>query len=278
MLMKPTSDRKKGQVLFRRMQRFQPSPRSFGEELKRDRLLREVSLEEISAATKISMRLLTARESSNLAKLPAPVFTRGFIRAYSLHLGLDPVQKINAYLEEIQPNAAPLPASVAKPRGGSRFLRGPRSTAGTILGGVTATLLVLGLIARPEHRRDSAARLSRASLVEPVSFKNVAPSNEPTPLIREDVPESSIVAVGMALVLEFDEPSWVEISADGTKVFGGLVAAGMSRRFEARSEFRVTLGNAGGVRVSLDGHPAARLGRSGEVVRDVRLPDLPARG
>jgi cytoskeleton protein RodZ len=264
------------------MQRTRPSPPSFGEELKRDRLLREVSLEEISAATKISVRILTALEAGNLAKLPAPVFTRGFIRAYSLYLGLDPVEKINTYLAEVKPSAQPLPTSNASPRGGSRFLRGPRSTAGTILGVVTATLLVLGLIARPEHRRDSVTRLSRAALVEPVSFKNVAPSNEPTPLIREDAredaPESTTAADGVALVLEFDEPSWAEISADGAKVFGGLVSAGTSRRFEARSEFRVTLGNAGGVRVSIDGHPAARLGAPGEVVRDVRLPDPSSRG
>jgi cytoskeleton protein RodZ len=260
------------------MQRSRPSPLSFGEELKRERLLREVSLEEISAATKISMRLLDALEKGDVARLPAPVFIRGFIRAYSLHLGLDPVEKINIYLSEVQSGAPPRPAPVATRRGGSRFLRGPRSTAGTILGGVTATLLILGLIARPEHRRDTGARLSRVALVEPVSFKNVAPSNEPTPLIREDAPDPSIVASGVALVLDFDEPSWVEVSADGDKVFGGLAAAGESRRFEARSEFRVTLGNAGGVRVTIDGHPAARLGGPGEVVRDVRLPETSSRG
>jgi hypothetical protein len=143
---------------------------------------------------------------------------------------------------------------------------------------VTAILLLLGLIASPEHRRPTAARTSRAAVVEPVSFKNVAPSNDPTPLIRVDAPETSYAAGAVALVLDFDEPSWVEISADGSKVFGGLVAAGESRRFEARTEFRLTLGNAGGVRVSIDGHPSARLGRPGEVVRDVRLPDPPSRG
>src|SRR5215831_10313296 len=56
---------------------------TFGEDLRRERLIRDVSLEEISAATKISVRLLTALEKSDVAKLPAPVFTRGFIRAYS---------------------------------------------------------------------------------------------------------------------------------------------------------------------------------------------------
>jgi cytoskeletal protein RodZ len=260
------------------MQRSRPSVPVFGEELKRERNLREISLEEIAAATKISMRLLTALEASDLSRLPAPVFTRGFIRAYCLYLGLDPVQKINTYLAEVQPSAAPQETSVAKPRSGSRFLRGPRSTAGTIVGGVTAVLLLLGLIANPAHHRPKVARASRVALVSPVSFKNVAPSSEPTPLIREDAPETTLTAEGITLVLEFDESSWVEISADGAKVFGGLVTAGESRRFEARKEFRLTLGNAGGVRVSIDGHPAARLGRPGEVIRDFRVPDPPSRG
>ena len=79
---------------------------SFGEELRRERLIREVSLEEISAATKISVRLLTALEESDLSRLPAPVFTRGFIRAYSRHLGLDPDEMVNAYLADVAPDKA----------------------------------------------------------------------------------------------------------------------------------------------------------------------------
>jgi cytoskeleton protein RodZ len=258
------------------MNNTRPSGPSFGDELRRERLVREVTLEEISAATKISLRLLSALERSDLAKLPAPVFTRGFIRAYCLHLGLDPVDKINTYLSVVETGAAPLLPS-GKSGLGSRFLRGRRSTAGTILGGVTAVLLLLGLIASPDHKRPDT-RVSGVARVEPVSFKNVSPSNEPTPLIRQDTPELPSSLGGIALVLEFDEPSWIEISADGAKVFGGLVTAGESRRFEAQKDFRLTLGNAGGVRVSVDGRPGERLGRQGEVVRNVVLPDSPSRG
>ena len=85
------------------MQSPRTSAPSFGAELQRERIVRKVSLEEISAATKISVGLLSALERSEFAKLPAPVFTRGFIRAYCLHLGLDPVEKINAYLAEFRP-------------------------------------------------------------------------------------------------------------------------------------------------------------------------------
>jgi len=66
--------------------------------------------------------------------------------------------------------------------------------------------------------------------------------------------------------------------ADGEKVFGGTITAGVSRKFEARKTFSITLGNAGGVRVSIDGRPLAPLGRPGQVVRNIVLPDSPSRG
>ena len=79
----------------------EPPAMSFGEELRRERVVREISLEEISAATKISLRQLQALEDGDVRKLPPQTFTRGFIRAYSKHLGIDPEEKVNAYLADL---------------------------------------------------------------------------------------------------------------------------------------------------------------------------------
>jgi cytoskeletal protein RodZ len=159
-----------------------PPAHSFGEELRRERVVREISLEEISAATKISVRLLQALEDSDLSKLPAATFTRGFIRAYSRHLGIDPEEKVNAYLVDLAGSTGEAP-SPKRPRPRSRFLRGRRATAGTIVGGVTGLLLLLGLIASPD-RRPRPDRDRPASRAVPVSLKNVTASSEPTPVIR----------------------------------------------------------------------------------------------
>ena len=51
--------------------------------------MRGVSLEEISAATKISIRFLQAIENEELSKLPGGIFTRSFVRTYARYLGLD---------------------------------------------------------------------------------------------------------------------------------------------------------------------------------------------
>ena len=105
----------------------------FGEELRRERVVREIPLEEIAAATKISIRLLTALEASDISRLPAPTFTRGFIRAYARHIGIDPEEKVNAYLADLAEASAGAPAAKsARPR--SRFWRGRRATAGMIVG------------------------------------------------------------------------------------------------------------------------------------------------
>ncbi len=61
----------------------------FGEYLRREREMRGVSLEEISIATKISIRFLRAIENEEISKLPGGIFTRSFVRTYARYLGLD---------------------------------------------------------------------------------------------------------------------------------------------------------------------------------------------
>jgi cytoskeleton protein RodZ len=252
----------------------------FGEELRRERQIREISLEEISSATKISVRLLTALERSDVSRLPAPAFTRGFIRAYAVHLGIDPEEKVNAYLADLagEPIEATAPKK-AQPR--SRFWRGRRGAASAIVAFVAGVLVVLGFFASPERRERNSKPSVVAPRAIPVAFKNVGVSNEPTPVIQNamaSVVPPPVSGGGISMTLQFDEDSWAKIDADGRTVLSGLVRRGEIRQLQARDGFRITLGNAGGVRVSVDGHVLEPLGAAGEVVRDLALPASSARG
>ena len=254
-------------------------PLTFGEELRRERLIREVSLEEISAATKISVRLLSALEASDISRLPAPVYSRGFIRAYARHLGLDPDEMVNAYLADVAPEKSREVEGARKGRLRSRFLRGRRA-AGTMVVSVTAILLLLGLIARPERRPTTAAPVPRREIA-PVSFKNVAVSPGPALVARgdsapamaaDDLVPSPKAPTGVTMILEYEQDSWTEVSADGATIFSGVVRRGFRREFQAREGFRLSLGNAGGVRVTVDGRALEPLGQAGQVVKNLPLP------
>ena len=70
---------------------------AFGENLRREREMRGVSLEEISSATKISIRFLEAIEREDFSKLPGGIFSRSFIRSYARYLGLDEERAVAEY-------------------------------------------------------------------------------------------------------------------------------------------------------------------------------------
>jgi hypothetical protein len=95
---------------------------SFGDILKRERELREISLREISDATKINIRYLEALEQNRFEILPGGLFNKGFIRAYAVYIGLDGEDMVNAYLDEIavhddasEADADPLTPGVHRP-------------------------------------------------------------------------------------------------------------------------------------------------------------------
>lgn len=70
---------------------------NFGERLKRERELREVTLEEITAHTRIGPRFLEALENEQWEKLPGGVFNRGFVRSVARYLGLDEESLLGEY-------------------------------------------------------------------------------------------------------------------------------------------------------------------------------------
>ena len=113
---------------------------SFGEELRRQRELRSVSLREISDATKINIRFLEALEENDFKHLPGGQFNKGFIRAYARHIGVDGEDMVNAYIVEVRRQEDEAPAArVSAPR--QRL--DPADKRALIALGVLAALIVL---------------------------------------------------------------------------------------------------------------------------------------
>jgi cytoskeletal protein RodZ len=76
--------------------------KSLGEFLRAERQARGISLEQISADTRISMDMLLAIEDGNVKQLPAPVLIKGFLRAYANRVDLDPDAVIVEYQDLIE--------------------------------------------------------------------------------------------------------------------------------------------------------------------------------
>jgi len=70
---------------------------TFGERLKRERELREVTVDEICSATRIAPKFLEALENEQWEKLPGGVFGRGFVRIIARYLGLSEENLLSEY-------------------------------------------------------------------------------------------------------------------------------------------------------------------------------------
>ena len=71
------------------------------------------------------------------------------------------------------------------------------------------------------------------------------------------------------LVMRAVEATWIRVQPDGGESSEETLAPGTVREWRSPGRFHVTLGNAGGVELELDGQALPVLGGAGQVVRDV---------
>ncbi len=260
---------------------------SFGENLKREREMRGVTLQEMSAATKISTRFLQALEADEFSKLPAGIFTRGFIRAYAQYLGLDEEHVLAEYQlvarPSVQVDLTRLAFSKPQP---------PRSSSRAPLMAlvVAAALLAAGYTLYRHTRRlpepqavSSTAQPLQASTVAkpsaPASEPSALPETAATP--QEAAPRPSEqtgppmpglpeAEGGLILQIAATERSWVAIDVDGKTALQRILNPNEIQTLRAKSSFDVTTGNAQGIILTLNGETLKPLGRRGEV-KSVRL-------
>jgi len=66
--------------------------------------------------------------------------------------------------------------------------------------------------------------------------------------------------------MEFQENSWFKLTADGASVVNGeILSRGASRRYTANESINLSIGNAAGVTLRVNGQQVSSLGRNGQV-------------
>ena len=244
---------------------------SFGEELRREREIRGISLKEIADATKISKRFLEAIERNDHRTLPAPVFTRGFIREYARYLGLNADDIVNRYnfaaagddrieksphLERLAQREAPPKKGIPPP-----YARIDRNVYILLL--IIAALGAATYFAIRHKRSIAQATQIETAIAQP---RRVAALKPPAkPVVAPPAPKLD----PMKLTIDVDHASVVVLDADGREVINETLHRGDHRSVEANDSFRFrTIGNAGGIRLALNGVPLPPLGDDGQVIHD----------
>jgi cytoskeleton protein RodZ len=237
---------------------------AFGDWLRRQREMREISLRDIADRTKISLRYLQAMEDDRFDLLPAPIFAKGFLREYARYVGLNPDEVVNHYLS-VQQQGSPEEEGVKK----DSTLAGQRPTRPKPVRNWTyglflalAVLVLIGLVAAlawyAEHRRDDpAADVTPPPIAAPPAPEAVAASS---PLATPEKPKAPL-----EVNIDFTSACWVEVAADGKRVVAQEYAQGESFPVEAQQSVQITLGDTGAADIQVNGLSYPLNGKVGEV-------------
>jgi len=241
---------------------------NFGERLKRERELREVTLKELTVGTRISTRYLEAFENEEWGKLPGGVFNRGFVRSMARYLGLDEENLLAEYDLARGEQAATTPRPYES--------KIPRPPLWIPLAMVLGALVVLaGLVAGGVYgwRRYAAHRAARPQGAAAVPSTNTtdgssAPGTEST-ANPGGAASSDAPTVVLDLSVSTSAATHVKVLADNVAVLDAEVPAGETRHFSANQQFEVSASDSSAVLLELNGKampPIGAPGASGTIV------------
>ncbi len=115
-----------------------------GDLLKEKRLLKELSLDDVSKKTKIKLEYLQAIENSDFASLPSATFAKGFLRNYASFLYLNPDTIVAMFRRDFTQNLKGeiIPRGLVEPVGTK-----PRYFTVNVILSSLAILVFLGFLA-----------------------------------------------------------------------------------------------------------------------------------
>lgn len=264
---------------------------SLGAYLRELRRRRGVSIDEVARATRISPQYLEAMERDDLSTLPAPVFSRGFIRAYCQFVGEPPDEALRLY--EAGAGAPGGPAPVVAPRASAFSAQSTRDADAQSRSTVLASfvlLVILGLAlfavtlvlqSGRADRRPVGVASAPAPTAMPVGGEPAPapPTPRTGPAAAPAAPPASpalpLVATATTpyrLVARATQPTWLRVRTEEGRTTEETIPAGEVREWTSNGPFVLTVGNAGGVTLELNGRPLPPLGTSGTVIPRLVIP------
>jgi cytoskeleton protein RodZ len=246
---------------------------SLGIRLRELREAKGVSLDDIARSTRVGRRHLEALESDSWGELPSPVFVKGFIRAYCEFLEASPDEALGLYREAtgetVKPDRVQSAVHTLPPR-----RVGPLMVSLVLFIALGASLVALriGLKSspRPAPTVSGAARGNAESV--PPSTPTPVRSAPAVPVQPAPVPAGEPGPAGQRLLIRAVEPTWIRVQVDEGQVTEELLQAGAIREWTAARRFVLTVGNAGGLEVDLNGRRIPALGARGAVIQRLVLP------
>ncbi|MEU8618917.1 RodZ domain-containing protein [Streptomyces sp. NPDC048623] len=246
---------------------------SIGRALQQARVAAGLTVEEVSASTRVRVPIVHAIEEDDFSRCGGDVYARGHIRTLARAVGLDPAPLVEQY--DAEHGGRPSPTPAAPLFEAERIRPEPRRPNWTAAM-VAAIVAVVGFVGFTMFNGNDGSGQAGASAEGPApATKTTAPA-KPKPTKTADpkpVPSESAIAAApldkvTVKLTATDDKSWISAKAhDGKLLFDGLLLAGESKTFQDDERIDLILGNAGPIELYVNGKKVEDTFESGQVER-----------
>lgn len=276
-----------------------------GEILRRGREHYGQTLEEVEKNLRIRAIQLHALETGNLEALPGKAYALGFVRSYSEYLGLDGDKMVQLFKRQSVGNKIEPHLNFPIPASDSKIPAISFAVICAVLG-----IVFIGMWMSDRDSEAVTAEINEVPPVEtpvetvevtPETYGPSLPDNYAAPVVTgqaapqdaadntansaadtatianntdtaTQTPSPAPVQQEEGIILNVVENSWVEIrDASGRAIVSRVLKAGDQYFVPDRPDLRMSLGNASGVQIVIDGKALPFLGARGEVKRNISL-------
>jgi len=258
---------------------------SVGRALQQARIDAQLTVDEISTSTRVRVPIVRAIEEGDFSRCGGDVYARGHIRTLARAVGLDPAELVAQYEQEN--GGPPEPASAATLFEAERIKPEPWRPNWTAAM-VAAIVAVVGFVGftlvgggggGDGNRKPEAGQDNHAAQKSPSADRTVttpapggagsgkgdgAETTDPKPS-DSAIAQAPADKVTVRMTAETSN-SWVSVKDhNGKLVHDGVLKKGESKTFTDDKRLALVLGNAGGMKLYVNGKEIKDLGKPGQV-------------
>ncbi|MFQ5960363.1 MAG: helix-turn-helix domain-containing protein [Candidatus Methylomirabilales bacterium] len=260
----------------------QEKKKTVGQLLRAAREARGINREEAANATRIKSVFIGAMEEDDYHLLPDERYILRFLGEYASFLDLDPVEVQQRFSKQIVRGSGSLAVFPIK-RTVTLSLRRVFMGLVLLVFFVPVIFITLSLLTdrTPEDKAPEAPAESElvkgAPPLETIPRKQEPLAESPiataTPALPDRPVPADVPGESHTLRVEAREMTWMLVTIDDGETQDVLLQAGETWVWHAQRGFVVTVGNAGGVALTLNGRSLPQLGETGQVIRNLHLPE-----
>lgn len=245
---------------------------SIGSALRQARIDAGLTVDDVSNATRVRMAIVQAIEQDNFAACGGDVYARGHIRTLARAVHIDPDPLLTQYAAEHGGRPAPTPAA---PLFEAERIRPERQRPNWTAAMVAAIVAVIGfvgftLFSGGDDGADAKTQVAEGS--KPAATKSPDRKPDKTADPTPDASDSAIAAAPRdkvtVMVSADDGRSWISAKGhNGLSLFDGTLKQGETKTFQDKQRIDLILGDAGAIKLYVNGKEVENEFRPGQVER-----------